>query len=568
MKKLFAAFLAVFMLCESSYALDFGVRIMNTSLSDATEGEYYVHTFSASGGGTAGLSWSMSGIIPGLSFMSGTLSGRPSTPGRYSFTITAERRYSTGYTPASDSANCTLVVKAKSEGGEGGGGGSNPSDDNTIAPSITGSIFDFNTGREYVMENHLYGNIYSYLTVENGTPPYKWKVSKGEIPRGTALYPSDEAEHIVNRNENCRYLYINGVPVEAGDYNFTIQVTDAQGRTAEKEFSGKVNGDNFDSELTIESWLDNGGTVLPSPNYYGFWDRFLHYEQLFAEVKPSVRPPYTWQIISGTLPTGLRLSPSNSVYANYGETGRYAHVRGTAEGKGAFKFIVKVTDADGRSAKREFSINVEGGSDNDPAANGDAVLTIDTDPVITGAFADGEDGKEYSSYVTASEGTPPYTWEVITLNTANDEEKFPTGLLLTCSDSEASPGTGTIGRYAHITGTPEYKLWGGGYHTFALKVTDSKGNTNAKTFTMKIAEPTQQQTPEPGPVDPDPDPDPDPEPNPTPEYPESPTPTPPAPNPDSPDIKAESASSSSGGGCNSSVSILGFMLAVIAFRKR
>ena len=131
-------------------------------------------------------------------------------------------------------------------------------------------------------------------------------------------------------------------------------------------------------------------------------------------------------------------------------------------------------------------IKIEGGDDTGSVApNGEVNLTDDPDPVISGTFANGKDGEAYSGHASASEGTAPYTWSVT-------YGELPKGLTLSASDSEASAGTGTSGKYAHLTGTPEYSSWGGGYYTFTLGVKDAKGNTNAKLFTMKIAESPSQ----------------------------------------------------------------------------
>ncbi|MBQ3398756.1 MAG: hypothetical protein IJG51_07700 [Synergistaceae bacterium] len=227
--------------------------------------------------------------------------------------------------------------------------------------------------------------------------------------------------------------------------------------------------------------------------YYGGFQGYYHWWILVANVETAQHSPYTWSVINGVLPGGLSIGASDNVEDGQNgnpqsNKGSMLYVKGTSEGGvGTYTFLVKVTDSDGRSARIQQRIKVPKDLST-PASvvpNGAVTLSDDPDPVISGTFLNGKDGEAYSGHVSASAGTAPYTWSVT-------YGELPKGLSLACSDSETVAGTGTIGRYAHLAGTPEYSSWGGGYYTFTLGVKDAKGNTNAKLFTMKIAESPSQ----------------------------------------------------------------------------
>src|SRR4051794_20908979 len=54
-----------------------------------------------------------------------------------------------------------------------------------------------------------------------GTPPYTWSITSGELPPGVTLDDTGA---------------ISGTAEEAGEFHFTVQVTDSSGAVAEKDF--------------------------------------------------------------------------------------------------------------------------------------------------------------------------------------------------------------------------------------------------------------------------------------------------------------------------------------------
>ncbi|QWV94814.1 S8 family serine peptidase [Geomonas oryzisoli] len=71
--------------------------------------------------------------------------------------------------------------------------------------------------KQYLPEGNLHRAYSQYLQAVAGTGPYTWTVSSGALPDGLAL--------------NTSSGLISGYPLRAGTYAFSVQITDATGRT-------------------------------------------------------------------------------------------------------------------------------------------------------------------------------------------------------------------------------------------------------------------------------------------------------------------------------------------------
>jgi hypothetical protein len=131
-------------------------------------------------------------LPPGLSLTtSGLLSGKPKTAGRYSFTISATDLNSTC------SASRTYII--------------------TILSSCPTLTID-----PPALPNGLRGMAYSQtLTAIGGMEPYKFGV-KGKLPPGLSM----NADGV-----------LSGIPTQAGNFNFTVLVSDAIGCSGSRVYS-------------------------------------------------------------------------------------------------------------------------------------------------------------------------------------------------------------------------------------------------------------------------------------------------------------------------------------------
>jgi hypothetical protein len=146
--------------------------------------------------------------------------------------------------------------------------------------------------------------------------------------------------------------------------------------------------------------------------------------------------PYTWSVVAGTLPTGLTLAPT---------TGR---LTGTVTTTGPRSVTFRVTDADGRTTDRVLAVG---------APNPVSITSL--------TLANATVGTAYSATLTATGGTPPYTWSVAS-------GTLPAGLTLT------SGGT--------LSGTPTTAAT----TTFSVKATDQLGAGATAPLSLVVAAPT------------------------------------------------------------------------------
>jgi hypothetical protein len=135
--------------------------------------------------------------------------------------------------------------------------------------------------------------------------------------------------------------------------------------------------------------------------------------------------PYTFSISVGALPAGLTISSTTGA------------ITGTPTTAGSVTFTVKVADSEATpaTATQSYTVNIL------------SALTI-----TTTSLAAANIGVAYSTTLTATGGTAPYTWAITT-------GSLPAGLTL-------NPATGAI------TGTPT----AAGTFNFTVTVTDSATN--------------------------------------------------------------------------------------------
>jgi len=120
---------------------------------------------------------------------------------------------------------------------------------------------------------------------------------------------------------------ISGTPTAPGNFTFTVTARDSQGSTGQKAFTINV----------------VNPVVITTPSLP---DGRRGDSYLFGFGATGGTPPYTWLVVSGSLPPGLSLNTNTGVLI------------GTASAPGAFSFVVQVKDVLGQSATKSFTINV------------------------------------------------------------------------------------------------------------------------------------------------------------------------------------------------------------------
>ncbi len=200
------------------------------------------------------------------------------------------------------------------------------------------------------------GSAYSLaLSASGGTPPYTWSAA-GLLPPGLGLTPAGA---------------IHGTPTLAGQFPFTVVVTDSRSASASQSVTMIVSSSSSTAgKLTITTSALAGGKVGQS------------YSQTLAAAGGT--PPYQWMAGQG-LPQGIGLDPSNG------------NLSGIPTSAGTFSFQIQVTDAAGNSASGSFSLAVTPG----PLA----ITTVA--PLFSGTV-----GVAYAQKFSASGGTPPYAWSI------------------------------------------------------------------------------------------------------------------------------------------------------------
>lgn len=240
------------------------------------------------------------------------------------------------------------------------------------------------------------------VTATGGTAPYTYSVSSGSLPTGLSL----------NANTGA----ITGTPTGSGSSTFTIQAIDANSNYGSRQYTVII-GTN---SLTLNpAALPNGTTGTP-------------YSQSVTATGGVA--PYTYTVTSGSLPAGLSLN------ANTGA------ITGTPTTSGTSNFTIGATDVDADTGSRGYSISI-----------GLAPLTIS--PASLPAATE---GTAYNQAVTASGGTAPYTYAIVS-------GALPSGLGL-------NPNTGAI------TGTPTVN----GVFNFTVQATDSTPNTGTRAYTLNV----------------------------------------------------------------------------------
>jgi hypothetical protein len=165
-------------------------------------------------------------------------------------------------------------------------------------------------------------SVYNFTTTGCIGGPLQWTVIAGRIPTGMSG-PNFQGQTAGN---------IIGTPTTAGTYTFTAQVTDTTGFTDAETFTITV----VDPQPQAQALAVSTPSTLPAGK------RGHSYSATLTATGGA--SPYTWSLLSGSLPAGLHLSGDK--------------ITGTPTTRATSGFTLRVTDAAGATADRTFSIAV------------------------------------------------------------------------------------------------------------------------------------------------------------------------------------------------------------------
>ena len=340
------------------------------TLPDAYVGQSYSAAYSAAGG-HAPLTYSLAaGTLPaGLSLnaSTGAITGTPSATGTSNFTVRATDARGNVADRAGSIAVYTMPALAGNYAGEG---------EVEVAYSS------------------------SAVTASGGKAPLSWSIAGGTLPPGLSL--------------NSGTGVLSGTPTGSGTFNFTVRVTDANGRTASRAQSTSI--------LSAVDLVSGPRTTAT---------RGVAYNS--AASASGGKTPYTYSISLGQLPAGLSLNASTGA------------VTGTPTTTGSQTFTLRVQDALGGVDAFNHHIAVA-----DPVA-------------LSGSAPKGTVGVGYSFTPTRTGGWGPFSYSIVS-------GALPGGLSLNASTGAITGTPNAAGTFNFTMRVVDTVTGGGSTDDHALSI--------------------------------------------------------------------------------------------------
>lgn len=275
------------------------------------------------------------------------------------------------------------------------------------------------------------------LIASGGTTPYSWSLASGSLPSGLGLSPGG---------------LVIGTPTATGTFDFTVRVTDAQNTTAEKALAITVitPATGYDSQFVSQNvpstlqpnqaffatirWLNTGSTVWNGGGG-------------FAVVSQNPANNVEWG--GNTVPwVGSPVPPGEQMELLFQA---FAPSR-----SGIYNFQWQLYQQGiGFFGQMSANLSISVGDPNQPPP-----LSIGGPSSLSAVK-----GTSFTNALTATGGTPPYSWQVAT-------GTLPAGISLNST-------TGTL------SGTPTAS----GSFGATIRVTDSRSQTAQKALTFTVTDP-------------------------------------------------------------------------------
>jgi len=234
----------------------------------------------ATAGGAAPITFTLSGALPpGLNFADGLIEGIPTQTGTFNFSVSARDSQQSAATKA-----FTIIIGPAS------------------GPLITsGPLLPVNT---------ISRQLDFLVEATEGVRPFVWSIVSGELPPGVTFDP------VSGR--------LSGVVQQVRLFRFTVQVTDADGGVDTRTLAIAATPTGEPLQIVTQSLAAGSvGRAYTAP----------------LEARGGLAP-YRWTLVSGTLPTGLRLNGDR--------------IEGTATATAIANLNLRVTDSFGYTATRDF----------------------------------------------------------------------------------------------------------------------------------------------------------------------------------------------------------------------
>lgn len=250
------------------------------------------------------------------------------------------------------------------------------------------------------------------LQAVNGSGTLAWRLQSGNLPPGMTLSSTGA---------------VTGTPDTAGTYTFSVAVNDSSNPplTTSRSYTLQVEPFSFATAPT----LGDGGV---GRSYFG------------GLALTNGTGPFNFVVVSGALPPGVNLTAATGTFS------------GSPTSAGTFTFTVQVSDADGQTTSRQFT------------------LTVDAFSVATTSLPNGTQGQGYYAPIQLTNGAAPFTFTI-------SAGSLPAGLSLSAENPDGSPGavSGSTGVIAGVPTTP-------GTANFTVQVRDNNGNLTTLAYTLTI----------------------------------------------------------------------------------
>lgn len=220
------------------------------------------------------------------------------------------------------------------------------------------------------------------LVATGGIAPYTWAISSGQLPAGVTLGSTGA---------------LGGTPTVAGTYKFRVKITDSSSvpQTLVVPYTLVV------AAVPLAITTDK----LPGASIQSAYSATL--------IATGGTAPYSWGIASGQLPPGITLSATGSL-------------AGTPTRVGVFSVSVKVTDSSPRPQTATIAYE----------------LIVAPQPLLvaTTALPGATVHSPYVASLTASGGTSPFTWRIVSGH-------LPAGITMSSAGNLSGVPTATPGTY-------------------------------------------------------------------------------------------------------------------------